>query len=82
MIDRLADIVVATPSVVVIEDQRELLGYVLVRCPHDDGTADHALHIHNPTAALPAHAYCPSEKCRRVSIEDFMNLLGVSLFLH
>jgi hypothetical protein len=81
MIDRLADIVAASPSVEVIEDQRERYGFVIVRCPHDDGTADHALHVHSATETLPAHAYCLSDKCKQFSAEDFMRLLGVSMFL-
>ena len=74
---RLADVVVADPKIQVIDDQRERLGYVLVRCPHDDGTADHALHVHNPTGELSAHAYCLSESCRDVTTTDFMVMLGV-----
>lgn len=54
MISRLADLVAATPNVEIIEDERDRFGYVLVRCPHDDGTADHALHVHNATRSLPA----------------------------
>lgn len=79
MISTLADIVIASSSVKVIEDQRQRLGYVLVVCPHDDGTEDHALHVHNATNTLPAHAYCLSEKCKHISTEEFMCLLGIGL---
>ena len=73
----LADLAASASELDVIDDQRRQYGYVLVACPHDDGTADHVLHIHNPTGNLPAHAYCLSEACRRVPASDFIMLLDL-----
>ena len=79
---QLADIVAADSSVEIVEDQRERYGYVLVKCPHDDGTDDHALHVCNAREALPAQAYCLSEKCKDVTATEFVELLGVNTHLH
>jgi hypothetical protein len=46
-----AQALLASPSadrVEIIEDDRERFGYLLVKCPNDDGTNDHALHVCNP----------------------------------
>jgi hypothetical protein len=82
MISRLADLVVESPQVQVIEDQRDSLGYVLVRCPNDDGTADHALHVCNARNDLPAHAYCLSDSCKDVTASEFLALLGINVSMH
>lgn len=78
----LADLAASDPRIEVIEDARSVHGYVLVRCPYDDGTADHALHVCNPRDELPAHAYCLSETCKNVTADQFMRLLGISTDLH
>lgn len=75
----LADLIASDPRTKIIEDQRERFGYVLVRCPNDDGTDDHALHVCNPRGDLPAHAYCLSDECKDVTTEEFVELLGVSV---
>ncbi len=74
----LADLFAGDPRVEILEDCREPLGYLLVRCPNDDGSANHALHICNPRHGLPAHAYCLNEQCKDVTAAEFIRLLGVS----
>ena len=74
----LADIVANDPETDVLEDQRAQHGYVLVRCPNDDGTDDHALHVCNPREGLPAMMYCLSPSCRDVTTRDFIDRLGLS----
>lgn len=78
----LADLVAGDPRVEIIEDHRERFGYLLVRCPNDDGTDDHALHVCNPREDLPAHAYCLSENCKDITTPEFMELLGINAHLH
>lgn len=72
----IADIAAADASLKKLETG---LDFVVVQCPFDDGTDDHALHLHNSTDALPAHAYCLSDKCKRVTPEEFLRLLGMPL---
>lgn len=73
----LADIVANNPTSKVIEDQREQLGYVLIQCPNDDGTDDHALHVCNPRGGLPAMAYCLSDKCRGFTTAELLERIGI-----
>ena len=72
----IADIAAADANLEKLDSGR---GFVVVRCPFDDGTVDHALHLHNATDALPAHAYCLSDRCKRVAPEEFLRLLGMPL---
>ena len=53
-------------------------GYVVVVCPFDDGTADHALHVCNPTGDQPAHLYCLSDACAGVSADKFAAMLDLA----
>jgi hypothetical protein len=78
----LADLVADAPQVEIIEDYRDRFGYVLVRCPHDDGSDDHALHVCNPHEDLDATAFCLSDHCKDVTTDEFLALLGVSPSLH
>jgi hypothetical protein len=73
----LAEIVFHDPDLEIIEDCRERDGYVLIKCPNDDGTDDHALHVCNPWDGLPAMAYCLSEKCRGVTTAEMLGRIGV-----
>jgi hypothetical protein len=73
----LADIVAADPTIAVVDDQRDRLGYVLVVCPNDDGTGDHDLFVCNPKRHLPAHVYCLSDKCSH--IDPAVLLRGIGL---
>jgi hypothetical protein len=43
-----------------------------VKCPHDDGTNDHALVFCNPWNGMPARAYCLSPACSKLTTLDFM----------
>ncbi len=70
----LVDMVIADPDIKVLEQRA---GYAVVVCPFDDGTDDHALHVHRATATLPTHLYCLSEKCRDVAPEEFVRRLGL-----
>jgi len=78
----LADLIAAHRGPLMIEDHRVRFGYVLVRCPNDDGTNDHALHVCNPHNELPAHAYCLSEACKSTTTEQFLEWLELSIGLH
>lgn len=78
----LADLVASDPRIDIIDDRRVELDYVLVRCPNTDGTTDHALHVCNPRAELPAHAYCLSDACAETTTLGFMRLLGLSIERH
>jgi hypothetical protein len=73
----LADIVANDPGMEIIEDRREDLGYVLLKCPHDDDTDDHALFVCNPHGGLPAHVYCLSQKCRTFDTAHFLARIGM-----
>ena len=79
---RLADLVADDPRVEIIEDHRERFGFLLVRCPNDDGSDDHALHICNPRDELPAHAYCLSDTCKDITMSEFMALLDIKVHVH
>jgi hypothetical protein len=75
----LADFAAADPTISVVDDQRDRLGYVLVQCPNDDGIGDHDLFIHNPKGCLPAHAYCLSDKCSFVDPAILLRGIGLHL---
>ncbi len=75
----IADVVQADGSVEKLDGGP---GYVVVRCPFDDGTNDHALHICNPCGDLPAHAYCLSASCKDVVPDEFLILLGLNVRFH
>ncbi|HXF55298.1 MAG TPA: hypothetical protein VNK52_14370 [Hyphomicrobiaceae bacterium] len=72
----LADIMANDSCVEIVEDHRERYGYVLIKCPNDDGSGDHALHVCNPWAGKPAMAYCLSRVCRRLTTLDMLELHG------
>jgi hypothetical protein len=69
---QLADIVANDPGIEIIDDQRAELGSVMVKCPHDDGSDDHALLFCNPWNGMPARAYCLSPACSKLTTLDFM----------
>lgn len=73
-----ADILANDPDVELIDDERATLGYVNVRCPLDDGTDDHLLHVCNPDPRnrFPGMIYCLSPKCSKVTTEQFIDALG------
>ena len=78
----LADIVADDPLTEIVEDHRERFGYVVVQCPNDDGTSDHALIVSNAREGSPANAYCMAEKCKDVTADEFAELLGIRLRLN
>jgi hypothetical protein len=78
----LADIMANDPAVEVLEDCRKRYGYLLVRCPNDDGTDDHALHVCNPRDGLPAMVYCLSRRCREFSTLEMIELLDAAMQRH
>lgn len=75
----LADIMFHDRDIEVIEDRRKQDGCLLVRCPNDDGTDDHALHVCNPRDGLPSMAYCLSPKCRGITTLAMIELFDRSL---
>ena len=69
---RIADALVRDSSVQVLEDRCAEEGFILAKCPNDDGRLDHACFIVNPRANSPGRIFCDSEPCRRISTDDFL----------
>jgi hypothetical protein len=75
----LADMAISKLGLTILEDFRHSFGYVLVQCPNDDGSDDHALHLTNASPTAPALAYCLSPRCASVDAHHFVDVLKLCL---
>lgn len=75
----LADIVAHDRDIEKLVDMRQTGGFVVVRCPFDDGVGVHALVIHNPDPirGKPSSVKCDDANCRGRDRDDFLDHFGL-----
>lgn len=74
----LADILANDPQISVVEDSRDVMGCIRIKCPNDDGSGQHVLTVCNPVLRddLPAMIFCAHAACMDLDLEQFLKLLG------